>query len=481
MRLNRLIFCFTLLFVVFISQPVSGDITVDPIGIAISLDGEDPVEVEVTLSNSGDEDVAFTIGFDEPEEERWQGGPRRDQPESVYALFQESDPWGYNLEQIFQGVDDLDYTRFQNWNQDFDLNDFDAIWVANYQSDNWVSVYNENIEIVEEWVDGGGAYFMCSGSNFDGRPIHPGGLTHAGRVCENPGYVDVEPEDNFLIEFMEWERDMNLQGGCFNIENYPEGSLEEIENCDWFQVIVRSRDTDTPVVVVYEYGRGYCVVSGANDGYLHNRPDEFPWGRTGEAMIWYLDFLAAPQWIAADPEEGVIPADDAETFNVVFIPEEMEDGVYEMIVQIELSEPVEERDDLEQTLIELTAIMSLNSPTAAITGTVTDEGDNNPPIEGAMIDMTGFFFTRFSDNEGNYGFENLPSGDYALTFTAVDFLPTTEEVTIEEDDVELDIALLHSTCLPSEESFNWMLEPDMEHTFNFVVDNDGNGPLTYRV
>ena len=50
----------------FCSSSVIAEITVEPLGFAVSIEEDgDPVEVEVTLSNSEDEDVAFTINFDE--------------------------------------------------------------------------------------------------------------------------------------------------------------------------------------------------------------------------------------------------------------------------------------------------------------------------------------------------------------------------------------------------------------------------------
>ena len=79
------ILAFLLLTFLFAPQAV-GNITVSPVGVAVSLENEDPLEVELTLTNHGDSEVAFSIDFDEPEEDERGIGPRRDQPEGTFAM-----------------------------------------------------------------------------------------------------------------------------------------------------------------------------------------------------------------------------------------------------------------------------------------------------------------------------------------------------------------------------------------------------------
>ena len=58
---------------------VFAEVTVDPMGIAAAIEIDDSLTVEMTLANSGEDDVAFSIGFDLiVDEEDRRGGPRRD-------------------------------------------------------------------------------------------------------------------------------------------------------------------------------------------------------------------------------------------------------------------------------------------------------------------------------------------------------------------------------------------------------------------
>ncbi|HHE47049.1 MAG TPA: carboxypeptidase regulatory-like domain-containing protein, partial [Bacteroidetes bacterium] len=186
------------------------------------------------------------------------------------------------------------------------------------------------------------------------------------------------------------------------------------------------------------------------------------------------------KWVMPEPDEGVVEADGSTDITLTFIPEEAEeDGVHEMYLIFELSEPDEERDDLEQEQIIISVIMSLNSPTANVSGIVTDAATDNP-IEGVKLEIADHFFARFTDENGAYSADNIPLGNYEVTVTAADYLPFTEEVQLEEEgDLEWNIALLHSEFTPSQDEFEVALEPDLSYTFDFEVENGGNGPLTY--
>jgi hypothetical protein len=87
--------------------------------------------------------------------------PRRDPlpddpPGSVYALVTQANPWGYDLNRVFNQVDGLEWERVQQVDEDFDYDAFDCIWFGNYNSDGWTNNYNDNLEAIEDWVDGGG-------------------------------------------------------------------------------------------------------------------------------------------------------------------------------------------------------------------------------------------------------------------------------------------------------------------------------------
>ena len=458
-----------------------GEVSVDPIGISVSLDQEDTLVVEMTLANDGDSDVAYIIDFDEPEEEDERGvGPRRDQPEARFALLWDQNGWS-DIRGVFN-QEEADYEVIGSGSfDDFDLDEFDCMWVAEYQPDGFNTAWNDNLERFEEWVDGGGSMYQGTGTNhYNVVPIHPGGLRREQRG-ESGCRVIVAPEDNYWIELNEWDEGdiftSNRAAHC----DYNEDDLDDIENSNWFQVVCETENARNPVWLVYRYGRGYVIVSGTTDTYMwNNGAPRNEYGEVGLTnILYYLEYLAVPGWIMTDPEEGVIEVDDEAVVEIIFTPLEMEEGVYEMYVLIELSENEEERDNLEQTLIQISAIMCLDVPTANVSGTVTDAETENP-IEGAMLSVTDHYYARFTDEDGEYTIENAPVTSFEVTVTAADYLPHVEEINIEEEgDFEWNVELLHSECNPSRDEFFMELEPDMDHEFDFTITNGGNGPLTY--
>ncbi|MDP8238142.1 MAG: carboxypeptidase regulatory-like domain-containing protein, partial [Candidatus Hatepunaea meridiana] len=472
----------------------SAEVTVDPMGFAVALEADDIAEVEVTLENDGDNDVIFGVDFDSPPEEEERGrGPRRDQPEGRGILIHNAiTGWGnFQLEPYFEAIDGLEYDRFRQWNdvEDVDFDDYDFMWIGNYEPEAWVAQYNQNLERIEEFVDGGGALYRPSGTNLHNtRPINPGGLVYNGSQSQNQCPLQLDPEENFLINYMnendpfnwEWGEGQRLVGsGCAH-GIFLQDDIDDMENVDWVQIMAMGNPANEPIILTYQFGRGFCLVSTTVDGFLHNNPQAYHWGRTGEAVIWYLDFLAAPKWIAAEPDEGVIEADDSEVITITLEPGDMEEGAYEMRVLFELEEAEDDRDDLEENLIEVSVVMTVDASTYSVEGVVTDPA-NDEVVEGVTIQMDRYMLTRYSNGDGEYSFEDLPAGEYEFTFTAPDFLPTIEGIEIEEDDIELDVALLHSECTPSDEEFFMALNPDFDHVFELEIVNGGNGPLVYRV
>jgi len=76
---------------------------------------------------------------------------------------------------------------------------------------------------------------------------------------------------------------------------------------EWFQPMIMGNPADEPVAVTYQFGQGYCFISTIWDGYLHNWANNAQWGRTGEGIIWHLDFLSSQTtnfWIG--PRRGTI-------------------------------------------------------------------------------------------------------------------------------------------------------------------------------
>ena len=93
MRTARAFLLTVIFLTAFSYNSAFSEITVDPIGIIVSLENGDEETVEITLSNDGEDDVAFKIGFTAPPDEEERGGPRRDQPDGRGILIAESCGW----------------------------------------------------------------------------------------------------------------------------------------------------------------------------------------------------------------------------------------------------------------------------------------------------------------------------------------------------------------------------------------------------
>ena len=363
---NSFLFLSTLILLLNTIATTRSDATVtaDPFGLTASLAAGDSLANTITLANDGARDVAFTVEMEEVGNERFLArGPRRDQPESRYAFFQDGDPWNYNMEQVLSDAG-VEYDRYGSGDfGEVDLSEYDCIWVVeNEQGDNYWQAWNDNIGWAEEWIDAGGVFYEGGGRNV-GRvhPIYPGGL----HDCENNDYSEygdaaVGPDDNFLWEYMGWDEDTEFSGNYFCHQYFPSDNVENIENSNWYQVMATSRTfNDQPAIMVYRYGRGYCVVTTTTDGWSQNHAGDHLWGTAGEGVLWYLDFLATPPWLVIEPDEGIIGAGGDEELSVTFFAGEMVAGVYEMLLTINL-------DDPNQPAIRMSAVLSVDSEVAEI-------------------------------------------------------------------------------------------------------------------
>jgi len=494
MNQKRIAFCSTVtLFFLLLNLPAFGQVTVDPVGITIAVEVDDSIAVEMTLTNQYEEEVSFSIDFDEPpEEEERRQGPRRDDVDLLdlrFAAFQDNQTYGFIGDLAFAQIEDLDFDLYRNCDlEDADIEQYAAIIIAGAnQTDNFYSQYADNLELLLEYLDGGGALYYENGPDDEPGILPPGDIGWAYQWEQNATVVvSADPDDedySLLAELMEWRDNEVLHGNAMLHCHYDEDDFQDIEESDWYQVIAVGADSHEPGLVAYTFGRGFVVLCGAPVGFVWsnyaNPPD---WGSAGEELLIYMLESLGPGWILANPEEGVIGAEDSEVVDVIFHPLELEEGVYEMRILIELEDVNgDERDQLEQTLIEISAVMSLASPTADLTGTVTNAA-NDETIEDAKIAMDAYIIERFTDGDGVYSFTELPLQAYELTFTATDYLPLVEAFDPdEEEEYELDVALLHSECNLDREFIAEELPLESETHVGFRVTNNGNGDLDYLV
>ncbi len=501
----RGILLLNILFFILVSgvTSLSAEVIIEPFGTAVFLDEELEEEFIITLSNEGDTEVNFEISVDpqdiiNPGEGRdnlnrsirridQTVAPRRDL-DSRGILIAENCGWfNWDFERYFQSVaeeEDFDYDRFRTWNdvEDIDFTDYDIMWLGNYESDGWVAQYNQNLERIEEFVDNGGALHHCNGTNNHGtRPINPGGLQYVNSQSQNNCPLQLNPEDNWLINYMnendpfnwEWREGQQLVGGGCAHGYFTQDGIDEIENSDFHQVIALGNPVAEPIIVVYQYGRGFVLTSTTVDGYLHNSPDRFHWGRTGEAIIYYLDVLAnvAP-WIEFEPEEGVLEPDGDADLTISILGEEMGVGTHYVILEIEL-------DDPNQPLIQLPIMMTIDGPIFDLFGEVVDES-NGEPLSRVNVTTYPYDFRRRTNNNGEVEIMHLPSDEYDVHFSLTDYLPQMTSFEVGDNDIiDLEISMLHSQCNLDLEEIVDELPVDGQSETVVTVSNDGNGPLAY--
>ncbi len=363
--------------------PVSGEtaappiLEVDPLEIADELMEGDVEEYPVNISNVGDSDLRWWTDHEvtgEPEldqngrsvrrvEDGQQVGPRRDDPpESAYALFQEINPWGGDIEGlVFRPIEGLMYDRYRRADfANIELGDYDVVWVCHSEHDDGFNqAWNANRERFEEFVDDGGAYYAGTGTNrYNVTPIHPGGLRYTNAGSSN-GRVQVQGQDpnadnyNYLAELMDWQVNTQLRGSSLFHVHYLQDHVNNIENSDWQQVIVSCESHNTPGIIAYAYGGGFCVVAGTTDGHQHRNWAQAPnWGSAGEELIYYLDYLANTMtWLSYEPTEGVLGPDADEDIIVTINTEGLFGGLYEAELYIFSNDPIEVDDVPDATVM----------------------------------------------------------------------------------------------------------------------------------
>ncbi|MCF7811641.1 carboxypeptidase-like regulatory domain-containing protein, partial [bacterium] len=475
----RLILILTLGLV--LSGSATAQVTVDPIGFSAYLEGE-AEQVNLILTNNGNDAIAYTIDYDliKDEEDR-NAGPRRDELGDAINDFQ------FNAE-LWTGL---------AW-------DGNLMWGVDYSTGNMIGVDLEG-EIREEARINSGYTGLCwDGDGFWASSIDNNTLTQIDNEFdvvqsirinqnmifgvawdgENLWYSSMSENDESTVVFQ-----INLDGevlhsiDCRNINSWICAVAWVPDHGDAPLWILGS-DTGVLYQVNPEEDRMDDVQSvNLNQGNLYGleHDGENLWYSSAENR-WYVidDGIIEFNMLTAEPETGVINGNDEEAIQITLDPTECEAGLYNILVTIELTEPENDRDDFEPTTLFISVVASVENDVASISGTVTD-ASNDGVVSNTTISMDRYIMTRFTDEEGYYSFNDLPPGEYQLDFSAVDFLPTTETVEITDEDIDLNVSLLHSECTPSERQFTMQLEPGYTHEFEFQVDNGGNGPLTYAV
>ncbi|MCF7811777.1 T9SS type A sorting domain-containing protein [bacterium] len=486
---QRMLLVTALICGILCSNYSTAEITVEPFGFTVSLEEDEGTEIELMLTNTGDETVMYVISLSEPD----QDGVRRD-----------PDPWelleSWELEEIveddmLQGVvfaDDRFYVSGGNNGDEpnkiymLDRRNGELIgWFEQFVDDRYgMRDLAYDGELIWGGVDRALYGFTPDGdleisfevdADFEGRSIAWDPDREALWSCDISSDIYAINRDGEVVETIEGNGELRIYGLAY-----------WSDDPDSYQLYIFCRGQDNEGIAVFKMNLENGEYSHVVDLDVEGRPsgiqitdqyDNQNWTLIGLVQnydclnIWQL--AEAGDWILIEPNEGIIEADNSSTVDIMISPDGIEEGVYEKRILIELSDPY-------QPQIEISAVISIGTPTYNLSGVVTDAA-NNDIITGAAIEMNPYFITKFTDDEGIYDFTDIPSDEYELSVTATDFLPAVRAIEINEENVELNIALLHSECAPSMNRFYRMLELDTQHEIEFTVDNIGNGPLTYQV
>ncbi len=466
-------------FLTLCITPIFAEVIVEPFGTAILIEDELEEEFIITLANEGDGEVNFEIGIDvldiiNPGEERQ--GPRRDIPEGQFALFQDAQTFGWVDEFVFRRINGLEYEFFNNANDllEVELDDYTALWVeTGNQSGQYRQNWDNNLERFEDYVSGGKSMFIEQGHNEGENATHttPGGLDYVWNPDE--GTLAVGPEENWLANRMEWREGQQFPGGSFTHVIYPVDNLDNIEDCDFYQVVCVGQRNGLPAIIHYEYGRGNVIVSGSPCGHQwRNHNQQGRWGSCGEALLEWLSLLSAPAWIQVEPEEGAMEPNGDADINVLLMAEDIEVGTHHALLEFEL-------DDPNQELILVPVMMSIDAPVFDLFAEVTDETDG-APLGRVNVTTYPYDFRRSTNNDGEMDIMSLPSNEYDVRFELTDYLPQIASFEVGDNDIiDLDISMLHSQCNLDLEEIVDELPVDGQSETVVTVSNDGNGPLAY--
>lgn len=485
-------------------------IEVEPREVIDTLYSTESSTHEITVRNVGGSELEYDTHLSSVTFPN-QGVPWNSNIITRYALFQQTYPFGYDLENIFRSIEGLNYNVYRNA-EDFDevdLNDYDAVWLANDQPIEWIVRYNANRAKFEEFVDNGGIYYMCTASqNNEVAPIHPGGLVCRANQSENTGITQLSPESNFFIGYMEWNQGTRLRGEPFSLTDYTENRLRNIENCSAYNVLVIGEGQNIPIVVNYRYGSGNCIVSGTTDGAMHSNPNLYPWGRTGEAMLRNMDFLYnLNQWIGWSPQKTIVESEQDTTITITLEARNYISGDYSAEIHI-VSNADNEPDiaiNVDLHIIgvpDIEAIWSdeLGYPDSVNWNSAYPDLINSENYElililmnrgSAALQVDGISINDdvFSVDEGGFSLPPNQEREIPVSFLSDEPGEYTAIMTIESDDPdesEYEIRLYASSSPPpyfeaNMESIEEELYAGGLKSSDLIINNSGGGQLRFRI
>jgi len=459
--------------------PAFADITVDPHGFAVSTIDE-IVELEITLLNTGDDPVIYSLSTEFIEDEEERQGPRRDDLGDVIEEFNVpgEGAWWTGLCSDGDLIYAYTHNNYHNGNMVVAFNpengEMEDLFNAGISGTTgmtyadgeiWVAHRQEN-DIKRYDMEGNrlGVIRMPSDAAV--------GIAFDGENC----WCTMLPTRNYVMLISPEGEDLRrvaigqYTDGWSTMEwvpDHPDGEM-------WFRdhgrnIYQLNVDEDQAEII-----QTLNLQAGNDFGITHD--GENLWYNIAGQNRWFMvdDNVAEMRLVNLEPREGEIAGNEEAIFGVSVTPEGYEGGFYNIYIEIELEFPDESVE-----IIEIASIVSIDSPVAEITCAVSDAATNES-VEGVTSELYNYAMTRFTDEDGLCIFENLPPEEFGFLFTAPDYLPLEGNLQVDgEGEIQFDVELLHSQCNLDLEDIIDELDPGDQSQTNLIVTNDGNGPLTF--
>ena len=499
---------FSLLFI--LATEAICTVTADPIGFGTYIEPEDEVVTEFVLINNGDEDVQYTTRYmGVRRQNELQRGPRRDDPGDVLGEYEAAHAGTFGIARDFENdIMWVTHTILENGQpvQGFftgyrvvgdELEVVDEIQPnvsplgGTYYDGVFYAAQWQNTFIIRYDLEGNdlgnaeiGGYLMSCAVDTEREWLF---CIIFGRPGEAPAQIDLlildlNNELNLIGQvdnLLDGENFVDFRGRICWVPEHEDGHLwvswrPDPNDQNYYAWQVNIQENEEEGVWTWEEIQHFPVATDTRSfGIGHDGQDLWV-GRMNDAIISITDDgINEPNWLTVDPEDGVIPAENAAELEAFITPGELEPGVYHTILQFHL-------DDPDQPVFEMSVVMSLETVTRNILGTVTDAGTGDAMAD-VKVEMSPYLMTRYSAQNGEFDFNSLPENLYELSFTAEDYLPMTVEAEIVEGeaDVELDVQMLWSEFDPDVDNIEAELPLESEEIVEFNIHNEGTGPVSF--
>ncbi|MFC2150462.1 carboxypeptidase regulatory-like domain-containing protein [Calditrichota bacterium] len=455
-------------------------VTVDPMGITAYL--EEPgetVETVIYLMNDSEESILYSTFVRELNVDR-DGGPRRDDrggPDDFEMEWRDSDEDDgpvYDWIDIseYDGVIDIDGLQ-----DDAICGTYEMGFEIEYYGEayNEVSIYpNGFASFVEAEIPFFYPWPALPSSNYDPQP--PPTLQC---VC----YQDLNPAVSGNVYY--WTDETKAVVTWQDVPHFDDANAEE--DLWTFQMIVYPNGLikyQYKAIGLYDVDPNQLSImvgfqnEGQDEGFTIYRDVD---GNEDEYLYAELSIAlgASPawiNWIEFDPATGRVNSGDEAEITVSMNTEELEIGEHAIELTISLQ-------DAEIPYIKMPIVLSIGDDVGSIAGTITSAATDEA-VENVMIDIQPYGFVRYTDDNGQFILDNLPVGDYSLTYAHPDFLPVTlNDVVVEVgDEADGSIALLHAEFIIADvDSIDEEMVTGETQEFQITAANEGTGTTRYEV